>query len=365
MMMIDRRHLSEIDWVLLGLVLLQSLIGAAFIYSSSHFLPGAYYVRQLVWIGVSIVALFLVLAVDYKFFVSLSAYFYGLVVALLALMLVFGRLVAGTKSWLTLGLMQFQPSEMAKIVMILVFARIFAEYKSPYLTTHHTLGALLIAGLPLLLIILQPDLGTAMTFVAIVGGSFILAGLKRKTIILLVAASLLLGIGGWKVGLKDYQKKRITVLINPSGDPRGSGYQVNQSKIAIGAGGLTGKGFTKGTQSQLRFLPARHTDFIFSVIGEETGFFGVLAVILLYFAMLARMFLAVPKARDRAGVYIVFTASLLIAFQFLTNVLMVVGLVPVVGITLPFLSYGGSSLLTSFIAVGLVLNVRMRRFANV
>jgi len=365
MIMIDRRLVREIDWVLLALVLAQSLIGVAFIYSSSHFLPGAYHVRQIIWIGISLLALFLVLAVDYKFFVALSGYFYGLVVAILAATLVFARLVAGTRSWLTFGLMQLQPSELAKIVMILVFARIFAEYKSPYLTTHHTLGALLVAGVPLLLIIAQPDLGTAMTFLAIVGGSFILAGLKRRTIVLLVVAAVALGIGGWNLGLKDYQKKRVTTLINPAGDPRGSGYQIIQSKIAIGSGGLAGKGFTKGTQSRLRFLPARRTDFIFSVIGEETGFLGVLAVILLYFAMLARMFLAVPKARDRAGVYIVFTASLLITFQFLINILMIIGLFPVVGITLPFLSYGGSSLLTSYVAVGLVMNVRMRRFANV
>jgi rod shape determining protein RodA len=364
-MMIDRRLIEEIDWVLIALVLLQSLIGVVFIYSSSHFVPGNFYVRQLIWIGVSLIVLALVLAIDYKFFVSLSVYFYGLIVAILAATLVFAKLVAGTKSWITLGLMQLQPSELAKIAMILIFARLFAEYKSPTLTTHYTLGALVISGVPLLLIILQPDLGTAMTFLAIIGGAFILAGLKRKTIILFLLAALVVGIGGWNLGLKDYQKRRVTTLINPLHDPRGSGYQVNQSKIAIGSGGFAGKGFKKGTQSQLRFLPARHTDFIFSVIGEETGFLGVFVVIALYFALLARMFLSVAKARDRAGVYIIFTASLLIAFQFLVNVLMIIGLFPVVGITLPFLSYGGSSLLTSYVACGLVLNVKMRRFANV
>jgi len=364
-MMIDRRLVREIDWVLLGLVLLQSLIGVFFIYSSSHFLPGNFHVRQLAWIGVSLIVLVLVLAIDYKFFVSLSVYFYGLIVAVLAATLVFARFVAGTKSWITLGLMQLQPSELAKIVLILVFARLFAEYKSATLTTQYTLWALLIAGVPLLLIILQPDLGTAMTFLAIIGGAFILAGLKRKTIVLLLLAACVVGIAGWNLGLKDYQKRRVTTLINPTNDPRGSGYQVIQSKIAIGSGGLAGKGFMKGSQSQLRFLPARHTDFIFSVIGEEAGFLGVFVVIVLYFFLLARMFLSVAKARDRAGVYIIFTASLLIAFQFLVNVLMIIGLFPVVGITLPFLSYGGSSLLTSTIACGLVLNVKMRRFANV
>ena len=364
-MMIDRRLVQEIDWILLGLVLLQALIGVLFIYSSSHFLAGHYHARQLVWIGVSLVVLVFVLAIDYKFFVSLSPYFYGLIIAVLAATLVFARLVAGTKSWITFGLMQLQPSELAKIVMILVFARYFADYKSAYITTSRTLGALLVAGAPLLLIILQPDLGTAMTFLAIVGGALLLAGLRRKTIALFVVIALVVGIGGWNLALKDYQKRRVTTLVNPQGDPRGSGYQVIQSKIAIGSGGFAGKGFMKGTQSQLRFLPARHTDFIFSVIGEEAGFLGVFAVIVLYLALLARMFLSVGKARDRAGVYIIFTASMLIAFQFLVNVLMIIGLFPVVGITLPFLSYGGSSLLTSFVACGLVLNVKMRRFANV
>lgn len=363
--MIDRRLIQEVDWVLLGLVLLHSLIGVLFIYSSSHLLAGNYYVRQLAWIGASLIALVLVLVIDYKFFVSLSIYFYGLTVALLTATLVFARFVAGTKSWLTFGLMQFQPSELAKIVMILLFARLFAGYKRAYLTTQQTLLALLLAGVPLLLIILQPDLGTAMTFMAIIGGAFLLAGLRRKAILLFLLAAIVVGLGGWNFGLKDYQKRRLTTLVNPLQDPRGSGYQVIQSKIAIGAGGLSGKGFMKGSQSQLRFLPARHTDFIFSVIGEETGFLGVLAVIVLYFFMLARMFLSVSKARDRAGVYIIFTAALLISFQFLVNILMIIGLFPVVGITLPFISYGGSSLLTNFVACGLVLNVKMRRFANV
>jgi rod shape determining protein RodA len=364
-MMIDRRLIQEVDWVLLALMLLLSLTGVFFIYSSSHYLSGGYYLRQLVWIGASVVALILVLVIDYKFFVSLAGYFYGLTVALLTLTLVFARFVAGTKSWITLGLMQFQPSELAKIVMILLFARLFAGYKSPYLTSRFGWLALLLAAVPLALIVLQPDLGTAMTFMAIIGGAFILAGLKKKAIVMLLLAALVLGVGGWNFGLKDYQKKRLTTLLNPLHDPRGSGYQIIQSKIAIGSGGLSGKGFMKGTQSQLRFLPARHTDFIFSVIGEEAGFLGVFVVIGLYFFMLARMFQAVSKARDRAGIYIVFTASLLIAFQFLVNILMIIGLFPVVGITLPFLSYGGSSLLTSYVACGLILNVRMRRFANV
>jgi len=364
-MMIDRRLFEEIDWVLIGLLLLLSLIGVFFIYSSSHFLSGNYYLRQLVWIGVSLLAAFLIVIVDYKFLVSFSIYFYAFVIAVLAGSLAFARLVAGTRSWLKFGLFQIQPSELAKIVMILVFARLFAEYKGRYLNGQSTALALLLAGVPLILIVLQPDLGTALTFLAIVGGGFILGGMKKKTIILLLVVSVAVGAGGWNFVLKPYQKRRLTTLLNPAGDPRGAGYQINQSKIAIGSGGLTGKGFMKGSQSQLRFLPARHTDFIFSVIGEEAGFLGVFLVILVYVLTLARMFLSVAKARDRAGVYIIFMASLLIAFQFLINVLMIIGLFPVTGVPLPFLSYGGSSLVSNFIAAGLVLNVKMRRFANV
>ena len=364
-MMVDRRLFREIDWVLIGLVLGLSLVGVFFIYSSSHFLPKNYALRQLVWLGVSLAAMFLVAAVDYKFLVSFSPYFYGLVVAVLAGSLFFAKLVVGTKSWLRFGLMQLQPSELAKVVMILVFARLFAEYKGRYLDAQTTGLALLTAGVPLVLIMLQPDLGTALTFLAIVGGAFVLAGLRKRTILILLLASLVVGVGGWHFGLKTYQKKRLTTLINPTEDPRGAGYQITQSKIAIGSGGLTGKGFMNGTQSQLRFLPARHTDFIFSVIGEEFGFVGTFFVLLFYFLLFRRMFRSVAKARDRAGVYIIFMASMLIAFQFLINVLMIIGLFPVTGVPLPFLSYGGSSLLTNCLACGLVLNVKMRRFANV
>jgi rod shape determining protein RodA len=174
-----------------------------------------------------------------------------------------------------------------------------------------------------------------------------------------------LGIVGWSVILKEYQKERITTLLSPGKDPLGAGYQTIQSKIAIGSGGFLGEGYKKGTQSQLKFLPARHTDFIFSVIGEEFGFVGVVGTFLLYFLFLARLFQSVTKARDRAGVFITYMVAVMIAFQFIVNVLMTIGLFPIAGITLPLISYGGSSLLTNFLAVSLVINVRMRRFVNV
>jgi len=363
--MIDRGAFHEIDWVLIGLLIVNSAIGVIFIYSSSHFLPGNYAMKQVIFIVVSLAFLFLCLAVDYTVLMTYSLHFYLAVTAVLAGLLLFARLVAHTKSWIKLPFFQVQPSELAKIAMILLLARVFSEYKKSTLNSNVGVRAILLVLVPFILVAAQPDLGTALTFVPVLLAAFILAGLRKKTIAILLVVSLAVGLVGWDFALKDYQKKRLTTLFYPSQDPKGAGYHILQSKIAIGSGGLTGKGFLKGSQSQLRFLPARHTDFIFSVIGEEFGFLGVFFVMLSTFLMLARMFLSAGMARDRAGVYIIFMASMLIAFQFFINVLMIIGLFPVTGVPLPLLSYGGSSLVSNTLAVGLVINVRMRRFANI
>lgn len=362
--MIDRRVFRDIDWILIGLALLNAVIGLVFIYSASHFLPGSHQVRQALWVLVSMAVLFAVLAVDYKALMTYSPHFYVASLAVLAGMLLFARLIAHTKSWITLPFFQIQPSELAKLAVILLLARVFSEFKKSTLSPGVAAQAFLIVLVPVLLVAAQPDLGTAMTFFPILLAAFFLAGLKKRIVAGLVIASLALGFIGWNFGLRDYQKRRLTTLVNPGQDPRGAGYHILQSRIAIGSGGLAGKGFGKGSQSQLRFLPARHTDFIFSVIGEEAGFAGVFFVLLAFFLMLARMFASAAHSRDRAGVYIVFMASALIAYEFLVNVMMVIGLFPVTGVPLPLLSYGGSSLLSNFIAVGLVVNVRMRRLAN-
>lgn len=363
--MIDRNQLRNIDWGLIGLLILNSAIGIAFIYSSSHYLPGNYALKQFFWLFVALTALFVFLSVNYRILVAYSLYFYSIAIIILSGILLFGRLTAGTKSWIVLPFFQIQPSEITKIAVILVLAHMFSTYRRNSLSFVHGFLSILIVGIPVLLVGLQPDLGTSLTYIPILLAVFVMVGLKKRTVIILVILALLLGIVGWGVILKEYQKERITTLLSPEKDPLGSGYQTIQSKIAIGSGGFLGKGYKKGTQSQLRFLPARHTDFIFSVIGEEFGFIGVIVTFLVYFLFLARLFQSVTKSRDRAGVFIIYMVAGMIAFQFLVNVFMTIGLFPIAGVPLPLISYGGSSLLTNYLAVSLVINVRMRRFVNV
>ncbi len=362
--MIDRRLVQNIDWLLLTLLLLNSLIGVLVIYSASHHLPGNFYMRQLFFIGVSLIALLALLLLDYQILVDYSYYIYGLVVFVLAGMVVFNHLMK-KGSWIRMRYFQVQPSELAKIALVLALAHLFSEYKRSSVTRGAALAGAGLSAVPFLLVALQPDLGTAVSLLSILAAALILAGLERKTVIAVAVLVIGVGVAGWTFYLKDYQKERLTTVVFPDKDPRGSGYQVLQSKIAIGSGGVLGKGFGKGSQSQLKFLPARHTDFVFSVIGEEFGFIGAAVVLLIYYAFLWRLFRSAQKARDRTGVYIVFMVGLMMSFQLIINVSMVIGIFPVVGIPLPLLSYGGSSLLANYLGVGLVLNVKMRRFANI
>jgi rod shape determining protein RodA len=363
--MLDRSQIASIDWVLIGLLLLNCLIGVAFIHSSSHYLPGNHALKQFLWILVGLVALFIFLSLNYQFLVAYSLYFYIFSIFILAGVLLFGRLTAGAKSWIVLPFFQIQPSEITKIAVILVLAQVFSSYRKNYLTVGHGFLSGLIVGIPFLLVSLQPDLGTALTYAPLLLAVFVLVGLKKRTVIILVIFALLIGILGWNVFLRDYQKDRVITLLSPEKDPLGSGYHTIQSKIAIGSGGFLGKGYERGTQSQLRFLPARHTDFIFSVIGEEFGFAGVVVTLLFYFLLLARLFQSVAKSRDRAGVYVIYMVAVMISAQFFINVFMTIGLFPIAGIPLPLVSYGGSSLISNFLAISLVINVKMRRFVNV
>lgn len=363
--MIDRNLLRQIDWILIGLLLLNSIIGVLFIYSSSHYLPGRHFLKQMIWIVLSSVALFLFLSLDYKRLVSFSPYFYILGLGLLGGVVVFGEVGAGVWRWIRLRFFQFQPSELMKIVLILLLAHVFARYTREYLAWKKLLLSGALTAVPVFLVAIQPDLGTAFSYIPILLAAFLLAGVNKKTFVFILIVAVVLSVLIWSFGLKDYQKKRLTTLISPEKDPLGSGYHITQSKIAIGSGGFAGKGYMKGTQSQLRFLPARHTDFVFAVIGEEFGFIGVLVVLTCYFLFLFRLYQSVPLSRDRAGIYIIFMVAVLISYQFLVNVMMIIGLFPISGTPMPLVSYGGSSLLTTYLCIALVLNVKMRRFVNV
>lgn len=362
--MIDRQHIKNLDWTLIGLLFLNMAIGVAFVYSSSSHVNSGFYLRQIFWVIVSLAALFVFLGIDYHLLAAYSVYAYILLCALLVIILIFGSLTAGTKSWIKLPFFQIQPSEFMKIALILLLGWMYAKFNQKGM--NWIMG--LISGgvflIPFILVALQPDLGTSLGYIAIIAAAFILTGINKKTVIFLLICSVVLGIVVWNFGLRDYQKRRLTTVIFPESDPLGAGYQIIQSKIAIGSGGLTGKGFAKGTQSQLRFLPARHTDFIFSVIAEESGFLGVVFTVGVYFLFIARLFHAVSLSRDRMGAYIVFLVAVMISAQFFINVYMAIGMFPIAGIPLPFLSYGGSSMLSNSLAISLVINVKMRRFVN-
>ena len=363
--MADRAKFRNIDGILVGLLILNTAIGIAFIESSSS--SGSDYpLRQLIFLVISLVLFFLALTIDYRILTEISPFLYGLLSAVLAGVLVFGRLVSGAKSWIrTPFFIQIQPSEIMKLAVILVLARLFAKHRADRVSFSSALAGTGLVLVPVLLIALQPDLGTTMSFLIILFAGLFLTGLNRRVVLILILAFLAAGWLSWNFALKDYQKQRVRTLIIPQSDPLATGYQIIQSKIAVGSGGLIGKGFQKGSQSQLRFLPARHTDFIFAVICEEMGFIGAVLVILIYVLMLLRIFQTVKSARDRLGIYIVYMVGIMIAFQFFINVFMTVGLFPIAGIPLPFISYGGSSLLTNYLAVSLVVNVKMRRFVNV
>lgn len=360
--MLDRRIFREIDSLTILLLVVISTIGLAFIYSAIYFQASQFVWRQIIWLIVSLLALLVAIMIDYKFLISISFPLYVLMNVILLALLFFGKLVANTKSWIVLGPFQAQPSEITKIAVILVLARLFYDYREDRLSFKAFAISSFVVGLPATLTALQPDLGTALTYLPILIGVYILAGISKKYVAIILVAVLVTGLIGWNYALKDYQKKRIETLLIPNQDPRGAGYQLRQSKIAIGSGGLTGKGYHKGTQSQLRFLPARHTDFIMAVIAEELGFLGLLVVFGLYFLLIYRFFSTVWVSADRAGVYLAFLVTMMISCQFLINVMMLVGLFPITGIPIPFLSYGGSSLLANFLAASLVINVGMRRF---
>ena len=361
---IDRRLLYNVDWVLLGTALLLSLVGVAMVYSATH--SGSspdLHVKPLVLVGAGLLGLVVAAATDYRRLADRSVLLYVLSAAALVYVLSFGPLIAGTRRWIMIGGFQLQPSEFVKLTAAIFVAKIFSEYRQESLGLRDLVWPGAAVGLLVLLIAREPDLGTAACLVPILLTVAFLAGLRMRAVAALVVVMLVASALTWPL-LRDYQKTRIYTFLDPSLDPQGAGYQRIQSQIAVGSGGLLGRGYLEGSQGQLGYLPARHTDFIFSVLAEEMGFIGVFVVLGLYLLLLWRMLETARLARDRLGAFLAAGITASLAFQVVYNVAMVAGLVPVKGLPLPLLSYGGSSALATLMGVGLILSVRMRRFAN-
>lgn len=340
-------------------------LGILMIYSATFQTASAnLYYKQLQWFIIAMVIFVILLNIDYHVLVDLSLPFYLFAVALLIAVLFFGKRINGAKSWFTVGYFNFQPSEIAKLASIILLARYFSEESKTYLVFKDFLMAGLIMGVPMFLIILQPDMGTTITFLPPLILLMFLAGMRYKLILLAVISGSACLPLFW-LFLKQYQKNRILTFIDPTIDPLGAGYQIIQSKIAVGSGKIFGKGlFSKATQAYLNYIPEKHTDFIFSVLAEDFGLIGVIGVFALYFILMIRLLNTAKSARDRVGTFIVMGITSVFFFHFVVNIGMIVGLMPITGLPLPLMSYGGSSLLSTVVSLGIVMNIRMRRFVN-
>ncbi len=353
-----KTHVKTLDWTLMFLVFTLSAIGILMVYSATEGIHGLSHVwqKQAVWLLGAILVTWLVSQIDYRLWLESAFYLYGLALFFLLMVLIFGDATKGAKRWLDFGIFSFQPSELAKFAVILALARYIGSKGLELYYASRFFFILAMIAIPLAFILEQPDLGSAILLVPVslvmmYAGGVRLRWLLWMGILGLASAPLL-----WQV-LHDYQRRRITIFLDPQSDPLGAGYNIIQSIIAVGSGGISGKGFLQGTQTQLSFIPEHHTDFIFSVIGEEWGFVGAMTVLILYFLLFQRAFEISQKARDREGSLLALGIVTLYAIQTLINIGMSVGLLPVAGLTLPFISYGGSSLLYSWIEFGILLNI--------
>ena len=364
--MIDRRLLVNIDWILAGLVVTVCLLGILNIYSATtpyKIVGTAYYLKQIYWMLAGMFVALVVSSFDYHILEDFSYWFYGFLIILLVAVLIIGRRSMGATRWLHLGFFNVQPSELMKIVIIITFARFFNNFQSTgQLTLRDMLLPLGILVMPVALIVKQPDLGTAIIVILIAMSMTFYIGLRWTTIAGFICVTIPMAWIGWAHFLRPYQKNRILDFLNPERSRLGSGYHIIQSKIAVGSGGIAGKGYVKGTQSQLRFLPEQHTDFAFSVFAEEWGFIGCLVLLILYLSLVLWGLNIARRCNDRFGSLLAVGVTAMLFWHIVINMGMVIGMFPVVGVPLPFFSYGGTSMITSMVGIGLLLNISMRRF---
>src|SRR5689334_1424211 len=355
----------DFDWLLLGFVLLICGFGIMEIYSATlHTKFAGAHIKQIYWIVAGLAVMFLVSLLNYQLLLENIHWMYLAAVGSLLGVLVFGQKYLGARRWIKMpGGQHFQPSEWVKLILILAVAKYFSDMRQRDPSWSDVIKAGALVGIPMLMVLAQPDLGTTLTYVPIAIMGLFLGGLRFRHGLIIVSLAALMMPVAWHV-LKPYQRERLTSFMRPEADRQGSGYQVIQSQIAVGAGGIWGKGTAQGTQTRLAFLPVPQTDFIFAAFSEEHGFVGALSLLLLYFMVLMRLIHNAQTAPDRAGTFVVMGVVAVLAFHILINVGMVVGFMPVTGIPLPLMSYGGSSVLFTFLALGIVMNIRMRRFVN-
>lgn len=363
-MFFDKRLYKDFDKSLAMAALLLMVIGFLSIQSATlaRSLPfgESFVLRQLNWVAVGVVLTAVFLNISYQRFVDLSYIIYAVNIVFLVLVLILGHARLGAQRWFSIGGFAFQPSEFTKLSLILVLASYLGSKKDGMRSLTSLFIPVLLLGMPFVLVVLQPDLGTALLLVPIFFSMLIVGGARMKYILIMILSGLASLPVFWHF-MREYQKQRLLVFLNPNIDPLGAGYTIIQSKIAVGSGGLFGKGWLSGTQNQLNFLPERHTDFIFSVIGEERGFLGALILILLFAYIVKKAFNITMLTGDPFGRLIAAGIGVMIALQVVINIGMTIGLMPVVGIPLPLVSYGGSSLIATILAIGLLLNIYMRR----
>jgi rod shape determining protein RodA len=352
----------------LGIVVPVALLSAAGVLSlySSGAMSGRIPIfgRQLVWFGIGLGLMLLLSRIDYKTLAELWPFIYGPLLCSLVTLLIFGEKIANMRGWYRIGPVSVQPSEFMKIGVLIALASLFSRYAHPYITLERFVLTGAIVGAPMLMILLQPDMGTAIVFVAIFAMAVYVAGLKRYVITILLILAIAIGVFSWFYVLKDYQKARVTTFFRPEIDSQKTGYHIIQSRIAIGNGGFFGKGFGSGTQSKLGFVPEMHTDFIFPVFAEEFGFLGASIVLALYFYLIFQCLRIAESARDKAGAFIVIGFVGFFGFHVLINIGTVMGLLPTIGIPLPLMSYGGSAMVTTLAGFGLVMSVASRKFGT-
>lgn len=364
----ERGLLKKIDWPFAVLILCLNIIGLFNLFSATHgpltHEVESLFINQILWLVIGWSVFFIITFIDYQIASRFAYILYFFNLGAILYVTFFGKVALGAQRWIDLGFFRYQPSETMKLAMIFVLAKVFSQRS----VDHEGMGLrelalpMLLFALPFGLVVEQPDLGTGMTIAAISGSVILFMKVKRW---ILVSLALVLAFAlpvAWNYGLRDYQKARITNFINPSNDTRGTGYHSIQSKIAVGSGKWVGKGFRQGTQSQLEFLPERHTDFIFSVLSEEFGFIGSMLTLILFMVLLGLGLRIAATARDKFGALLTIGVMAYLFWHMLVNIGMVIGLLPIVGVPLPLLSYGGSSMLTTMAGMGIVSSVAYRRY---